>query len=74
MRALSTSVLLLAATSAHATIYDTYGFGPRAASMGGAMTAEAKDYSATFYNPALLVERKDVNFVLTQPTSTMSAV
>jgi long-subunit fatty acid transport protein len=64
MRALSTSLVLLVATAAHATIYDTYGFGPRAASMGGAMTAEAKDYSATFYNPALLVERKDVNFGL----------
>ncbi|MBS1151290.1 MAG: hypothetical protein H6Q89_2988 [Myxococcaceae bacterium] len=63
-RALSTWLVLLAAATAHATVYDTYGFGPRAASMGGAMTAEAKDYSATFYNPALLVERKDVNFGL----------
>ncbi len=62
--ALSTSLVLLAALPAHATVYDTYGFGPRAAAMGGAMTAEAKDYSATFYNPALLVERKDVNFGL----------
>lgn len=63
MRA-ATWAVLLAATSAHATIYDTYGFGPRAVAMGGAMTAEAKDYSAVFYNPALLVERKDVNFGL----------
>ncbi len=63
IRAISTWAVLLAAT-ADATVYDTYGFGPRAAAMGGAMTAEAKDYSATFYNPALLVERKDVNFGL----------
>ncbi|MFO0600026.1 MAG: outer membrane protein transport protein [Myxococcaceae bacterium] len=47
---------------ARADVYDTYGFGPRAAAMGGAMTAEANDYTAVFYNPALLVERKDVNF------------
>ena len=64
IRAVSAWAVLLGASLAHATIYDTYGFGPRAASMGGAMTAEAKDYTATFYNPALLVERKDVNFGL----------
>lgn len=63
MRAAGPLLVLLAST-AQATIYDTYGFGPRAVSMGGAMTAEAKDYTATFYNPALLVERKDVNFGL----------
>ncbi len=42
--------------------FSLYGYGPRAAAMGGAMTAEANDYTAVFYNPALLVERKDVNF------------
>jgi len=55
-------VLLLVPMFAHANVYDTYGFGPRAAAMGGAMTAEANDYTAVFYNPALLVERTDVNF------------
>lgn len=45
-----------------ADVYNLYGFGPRAAAMGGAMTAEANDYTAVFYNPALLVERTDVNF------------
>ena len=54
--------VLLAASTAHATIYDTYGFGPRATAMGGAMTADARDFTAVFYNPALLVERKDVDF------------
>jgi long-chain fatty acid transport protein len=57
-----TWVLWLLAPAAQAQIYDTYGFGPRAAAMGGAMTAEARDYSAVFYNPALLVERKDIDF------------
>src|SRR5207249_572849 len=35
---------------------------PRGASMAGALTAEANDYTAVFYNPARLVLRKDVNF------------
>jgi long-subunit fatty acid transport protein len=41
---------------------ETFGFGPRAASMAGAMTAEANDYSAVHYNPAMLVLQKDVGF------------
>lgn len=44
---------------AHADVFDTYGFGPRSTAMAGAMVAEANDYSAVFYNPALLVTRKD---------------
>ena len=57
-------VVLLALTPAlaRADVFNTYGYGPRATAMGGAMTAEATDYTAVFYNPALLVERKDVNF------------
>ncbi len=55
-------LVLLAGSPAFATVYDTFGFGPRAASMGGAMTAEAKDFTAVYYNPALLVDRKDVDF------------
>ena len=49
------------ALRAHADVFDTYGFGPRATAMGGAMTAEAKDYTAVFYNPALLMRPEDVN-------------
>lgn len=52
----------LASTLAQADVFNTFGYGPRATAMGGAMTAEASDYTAVFYNPALLVERKDVNF------------
>lgn len=55
-------VALAAAASARAEQFTTYGFGPRAAAMAGAMTADASDYTGTFYNPALLVNRKDVNF------------
>jgi long-chain fatty acid transport protein len=55
-------VLALTPVWAHANIFDLYGYGPRASAMGGAMTAEANDYTAVFYNPALLVDRKDVNF------------
>lgn len=50
------------ATSARADNFNLFGYGPRAAAMGGAMTAEATDYTSVFYNPALMVERKDVNF------------
>jgi long-chain fatty acid transport protein len=49
----------LLSASAHADVFDTFGFGPRSTAMAGAMTAEANDYSAVFYNPALLVTRKD---------------
>ncbi len=55
-------LLSLVPLLARADPYSLYGFGPRAAAMGGAMTAEANDYSAVFYNPALLVDRTDVNF------------
>lgn len=50
------------ATAAQAEEFTTYGFGPRAAAMAGAMVADASDYTGTFYNPALLVNRTDVNF------------
>ncbi|MHB8874213.1 MAG: OmpP1/FadL family transporter [Myxococcaceae bacterium] len=55
-------VLLLCGTGALANNMQTFGFGPRAAAMAGAQTADAQDYSAVFYNPAMLVLRKDLNF------------
>lgn len=55
-------VAWLAASEARADNFNLFGYGPRAAAMGGAMTAEATDYTSVFYNPALMVERKDVNF------------
>ncbi len=59
---LTVVLFALAATLAQADVFNTYGYGPRATAMGGAMTAEASDYTAVFYNPALLVDHKDVNF------------
>ena len=55
-------LLALNPVLARADVFNTFGYGPRATAMGGAMTAEANDYTAVFYNPALLVDRKDVNF------------
>ncbi|MBK7860727.1 MAG: outer membrane protein transport protein [Archangiaceae bacterium] len=55
---------LLMAFAARAEVFDTFGFSPRATAMSGAMTAEAKDYSAVFYNPALLIRPADSTFGL----------
>ena len=55
-------VALLSATAARADVFDTFGFSPRATAMSSAMTAEAKDYTATFYNPALLMRNPDATF------------
>ena len=49
------SSFLVLPAKATATSLRTYGFGARAISMGGAMTAHVDDYTATFYNPAGLV-------------------
>lgn len=43
---------LLAAGSAPANPLDTYGYTAKGISLGGAMTAAASSYDATYYNPA----------------------
>ena len=48
----------LSAPAASANLYDLYGFNPRAAAMGGAMTAAAHDFTATFYNPGAMTVDK----------------
>jgi long-subunit fatty acid transport protein len=53
--------LLLAPRVARASTFDTYGFGSRGIAMGGAQVADAQDFTATFYNPALLVDRQKIN-------------
>ncbi len=50
------------ALSAAADTFETFGYGPRAAAMGGAQTADANDYTSVYYNPALMPYHKDVNF------------
>ena len=61
---------------AAANTNELYGMGPRAAAMGGAMTAEANDFSGVFYNPSLLVNSKESNFGVSvnyyKPTATVT--
>ena len=54
------AVLFVALPQARASYLDIFGFSPRAAGMAGAMTAASVDYTATYYNPAALGERKVV--------------
>lgn len=44
--------------AAQADPFGTFGFGARAASMGGAQTAAAEDYTGVYYNPATLTVHK----------------
>lgn len=45
-------LLCLLPLGAHASLPQTFGVGSRATALGGAFTAQADDFSATFYNPA----------------------
>ncbi len=59
------SVFLCTGLSAHAAGFaDTWGFGSRAVSLGGAFTAVADDYSAAYYNPAGLAMTSKNYFTL----------
>ncbi len=51
-------LLLALATYAHASVFDTYGFGARATAMANAHAAASDDYTAVYYNPAALTVRK----------------
>lgn len=50
------------AGEARANALETFGFDPRGIAMGGAQVASAEDFTATFYNPALLVMSKELKF------------
>src|SRR5579859_2558731 len=55
VRGLATLVacgLSLAARGARANPLDVFGFGSREAAMGGAVSADVRDFSASYYNPA----------------------
>jgi long-chain fatty acid transport protein len=54
---IATALLLFAAT-AHASVPDLIGIGPRQAAMAGAGVADCDDYEATYVNPAGLVAAK----------------
>jgi long-chain fatty acid transport protein len=58
--ALLVSTLCARAESARAAVFDLYGFEGRGTALGNAMTAAADDYTATYYNPALLPYAKRV--------------
>src|SRR5579883_1769880 len=45
-------LLFLFSPPARANPLDAFGFGSRGAAMGGAMAADARDFSANYYNPA----------------------
>jgi long-chain fatty acid transport protein len=55
---------LVAAWPAHANPFDAYGAGARSTALGGAATAGARDFSANYYNPALLptLETMEISF------------
>lgn len=54
--ALGVLTVLAGSTAARASVPDTYGFGSRSSAMAGAVTADAHDFSAGYYNPAGLTE------------------
>jgi long-chain fatty acid transport protein len=58
------AVLTAAAGAARANPVDAFGFGSRAAAMGGAATAVADDGAANYYNPAGLVVGRDLRIDL----------
>ncbi len=61
-RTLTLWVACVLGTTAWAHPFEDFGFDPRAMSMAGAQAAAADDFTAAFYNPSLLVLRRDVGF------------
>lgn len=55
-------VTIYAPNPSIASVFDIYGFGSRATSMGNAHTAASEDYFAAYYNPANLISRKSIHF------------
>jgi len=50
--AILAALIFSAAAPASANMFRTFGFGPRPVAMGGAFTAVADDFTASYYNPA----------------------
>jgi long-subunit fatty acid transport protein len=60
-RAIATAVVLFAGV-AHAGPAETFGYGSRSTALGGAVSADATDASANYYNPAGLASAKGLTF------------
>jgi long-chain fatty acid transport protein len=62
--------------AAHANPLDAFGFGARGISLGGAVTATARDVSANYYNPGGLAAAEhlhiDLGYVYTQPRAELN--
>ncbi len=61
-RLASAAAVLLVASRATAGPTETFGFGSRSTAMGGAVSADASDVSANYYNPAGLASAKGLTF------------
>lgn len=62
MRAAIFAAVTLCAATASAGPTETFGFGSRSTAMGGAVSADATDVSANYYNPAGLASAKGLTF------------
>ena len=60
----ATLVLAAAPSLARANEADTYGLGSRSTALGGAVAADAPDFSANYYNPAGLVGARGLSLSL----------
>lgn len=49
------ALILLSSSIVHAQGMDTYGFGSRSVALAGALSADAEDFTANYYNPAGIV-------------------
>jgi long-chain fatty acid transport protein len=57
-RAFAILALMLVPSTALANPLDTFGFGSRETAMGGAMSADVKGWTASYYNPANLARSR----------------
>ncbi|MCA9537797.1 MAG: outer membrane protein transport protein [Myxococcales bacterium] len=66
---------MLAASSARASVWDSFGFGARATAMGNAQAAAGEDFTAVYYNPGALAGAEEpevgTGFDLLSPSLTV---
>lgn len=73
-----TLALLVAAPAARANPLDMYGFGSRSSALAGAVSADVRDTTAVYYNPAGLARlrglRLDVGYFRAEPSLRMNGL